>query len=97
MQQRLSEPVKTTKASPKPASAKTTTNKLSFKEQKELEAIPSQIEQLEAEQSGINTQLADVSLYQTQPERVKELQTRLAEVDGLLNALLARWEALDAK
>jgi ATP-binding cassette subfamily F protein uup len=71
--------------------------KISFKEQKELDAIPAQIEALEAEQTEINTQLADAALYQTQPDRVKTLQTRLVEVDGLLEALLARWEALDSK
>jgi hypothetical protein len=28
---------------------------------------------------------------------VKTLQARLVEIDGLLEALLARWEVLDAK
>ena len=71
--------------------------KISFKEQKELDAIPTQIEQLEAEQTKINTLLADANLYQTQPDHAKTLQIRLAEVEGLLESLLARWEALASK
>ncbi len=73
------------------------TSKLSFKEQKELEEMPVKIEQLETEQIEINTQLADVMLYQTQPEKVKSLQVRLTEIEGTLETLLARWELLYAK
>ncbi len=74
-----------------------TQNKLSFKEQKELEEILAKIEQLEAEQTEINQQLADVEIYKSQPEKVKTLQARLLEIDSLLENHLARWEALDAK
>jgi ATP-binding cassette subfamily F protein uup len=70
-------------------------SKLSFKEEKELADIPVQIEQLEAEQVNINTQLADGELYKTQATLVKTLQARLIEIDALLESLLARWELLD--
>ena len=49
------------------------------------------------EQAGINTQLADSEIYKTQADLVKTLQARLVEIDSLLEALLARWEVLDAK
>ncbi len=81
---------KAVKQAPKPA-------KLSFKEQKELNEIPAKIEQLEAEQANIHAQLADGELYKTQPAHVKTLQSRLIEIDGLLENHLARWEVLDAK
>lgn len=81
---------KTVKQATKPA-------KLSFKEQKELDEIPAKIEQLEAEQANIHAQLADGELYKTQPAHVKTLQSRLIEIDGLLENHLARWEVLDAK
>jgi ATP-binding cassette subfamily F protein uup len=71
--------------------------KLSFKEQKELDEIPTQIEKLEVEQTNINTQLADNELYKTQAEKVKVLQARLIEIESLLESLLARWESLDSK
>jgi len=73
------------------------TNKLSYKEEKELAEIPLSIEKLETEQAEINAQLADSETYKTQADLVKSLQARLAEIDGLLAALFARWEALDAK
>jgi ATP-binding cassette subfamily F protein uup len=72
-------------------------SKLSFKEEKELAEIPLSIEQLETEQAGINMQLADSEIYKTQADLVKTLQARLVEIDSLLEALLARWEVLDAK
>ncbi len=75
--------------------------KLSFKEQKELDEIPLKIEQLEAEQAGINLQLADSALYQaedkTKANQINQLQSRLTEIDNLLEKLLARWEVLDEK
>jgi ATP-binding cassette subfamily F protein uup len=80
----------------KPAAVKAA-SKLSFKEEKELADIPLSIEQLETEQAGINTQLADSEIYKTQADLVKTLQARLVEIDSLLEALLARWEVLDAK
>ncbi len=72
-------------------------NKLSFKEQQELDGLPAQIEQLEVEQNNINTQLADGELYVTQMTLVKSLQARLSEIESLLEKHLARWEQLDSK
>ena len=93
---RLSELSQAAKPQSKPTPVKAA-SKLSFKEEKELADIPLSIEQLEAEQAGINTQLADSEIYKTQADLVKTLQARLVEIDGLLEALLARWEVLDAK
>ncbi|HSI24451.1 MAG TPA: ATP-binding cassette domain-containing protein [Methylotenera sp.] len=100
--QQRTEAAKTASVKPKQNVASTPStskpvSKLSFKEQKELEAIPLQIEELETEQTSINTQLADGELYKSQAERVTTLQSRLTEIDGLLESLLARWEELDAR
>ena len=77
-----------------------TSTKLNFKEQKELDSIPPQIEELETEQKDINSQLADSSLYQSddtaKSDQVKKLQARLIVIETSLEALLARWEQLDA-
>src|SRR5690606_35431320 len=54
------------KPAEKPKSAK-----LSFQESKELEELPERIEKLEAEQSAINTLLADPAIYRDDPEAVK--------------------------
>lgn len=75
----------------------TKTSKLSFKQQQELAEIPLKIEQLESEQANIHSQLTNIELYKTQADLVKTLQSRLTEIDGLLEHLLARWEELDSK
>ena len=96
---RLNDLAQTAKANVKQSSTSQTkpVSKLSFKEEKELAEIPLQIEQLETEQADINSQLADGDLYRTQAELVKTLQSRLLEIDTLLENLLARWESLDAR
>jgi ATP-binding cassette subfamily F protein uup len=79
------------------ASPAKTTTKLSFKEQQELDAIPAQIDAYETEQQDIHSQLADGELYKTQIAKVTHLQARLEEIDAALEALLAKWEALEAR
>jgi ATP-binding cassette subfamily F protein uup len=102
-QQRLADAAQAAKAAPKQNTANTAkaetkpASKLSYKEQKELDEIPKKIEQLEAEQADINQQLANGELYKTQANLVKTLQTRLTEIDDLLENLLARWALLDEK
>jgi ABC transport system ATP-binding/permease protein len=93
LQANIHEPSGASKSDSEKANKQT---KFSFKEQKELEEIPAKIGQLETEQADINQQLTDVDLYKSQPEKVKALQTRLLEIESLLEKLLARWEALDA-
>jgi ATP-binding cassette subfamily F protein uup len=77
---------------PRPARAK-----LTYKETRELEALPQRITALEAEQARIAGQLADPAFYRDAAERVKLLQARYSEVEDELMACLARWEELDAK
>jgi ATP-binding cassette subfamily F protein uup len=76
---------------------KSTANKLSFKEQKELDEMPALIEKLEAEQTSINLTLADANIYVQDPDKVKTLQTRLTEIEAEIEAKMLRWEALDKR
>jgi ATP-binding cassette subfamily F protein uup len=78
------------------AAVKPPAPRLGFKEARELEALPERIEALEAEQNGINAALADADLYRTDPQRVKALQARLAELEAEVGKALARWEELEA-
>ena len=71
--------------------------KLSFKEQRELEQLPVQIADLEAEQASISERLADPELYRKQPEDVQKLNQRFAEIDQLLMESLERWEAIESR
>jgi ATP-binding cassette subfamily F protein uup len=70
--------------------------KLSFKEKRELEAVPQQIEALETEQSELLERLADPDVYRQAGERVALLNTRLSEIEAELEACYRRWEELDA-
>ncbi len=70
--------------------------KLSYKEQRELEQLPAQIEALEAEQQVIRDELADGSLYARDGARAAALHTRDGEIEDLLMQALERWELLSA-
>jgi len=68
--------------------------KLSFKEQRELDALPDLIAALEAEQKEIAEVLADGSLYAIDNARALKLATRSAQIDDELMIALERWEML---
>ncbi len=89
-----SAPVAATAPAARPAPART---KLSYKEQRELEALPGRIEALEAEQKQLAERLASGDLYMNEPQRVAELQARHGAIDEELLLALERWEALGAR
>ncbi len=72
-------------------------SKLSYKDARELEELPAQIQLLEAEQMDIAARLADPALYQTDPKSAAKLQARSEVIDTELLDALARWETLEAK
>ncbi len=72
--------------------------KLSYKEQRELETLPAQIAELEAEQKRI-TELLELdggAIYANEASRAIELGERHARIDDELMAALERWEELGA-
>lgn len=71
--------------------------KLSYKEQRELDALPSLIETLEAEQQALRDGLADGQLYMDDPVRAGQLHARDAAIEEELMQALERWEALSAR
>ncbi|RFA26192.1 ABC transporter ATP-binding protein [Alkalilimnicola ehrlichii] len=71
--------------------------KLGYKEQRELDALPQQIETLEAELSDLHQLLADDKLYREGTEAITSAQARLAETEQALEDAYARWEALEAR
>ncbi len=80
---------KTTKEEKSPA------QKLSSNEKKELEKLPLEIECLEKEQADISTQFANPDIYRDQPELVKKLQVRVAEIEIEIETKMERWEKLE--
>ncbi|MBD9668147.1 ATP-binding cassette subfamily F protein uup [Variovorax paradoxus] len=87
-------PVATEPAPARPAGA--ARKKLSYKEQRELEALPAQIEALEAEQKRIGEmlELDGGAIYATDASRAAELSQRHAQIDDELLAALERQEEL---
>jgi ATP-binding cassette subfamily F protein uup len=71
--------------------------KLSYKEQRELDALPGRIEALEAEQAALAARLADPALYAKDLQSVPALQARHADIDAELLQALERWELLGAR
>lgn len=72
------------------------TVKLSYKEQRELDALPDEIAALEAEQAEINAQLSDPEIFKDY-EKTGALQSRAEEIEMLLLEKLERWELLETK
>jgi ATP-binding cassette subfamily F protein uup len=70
--------------------------KLSYKEQRELDALPARIEALETEQANIQQALADGSLYSTDAARAAQLLQRNQVIEEELMQSLERWTALAA-
>ncbi len=79
-----------------PAKA-TAKSKLSYKETRELEALPGQIEALETEQAQIAERLADPALYHSNPQDAATLQARAEAIEAELIRVLSRWEDLEAR
>jgi ATP-binding cassette subfamily F protein uup len=69
--------------------------KRSYRDQRELDQLPGLIEALDAESAAIQTALADPDLYRESPEKVRELNARMQQVEKELAAAYERWEALE--
>jgi ATP-binding cassette subfamily F protein uup len=68
--------------------------KLSFKEKKELEAIPKLIETLEKEQQQLHDAMASPDFYK-KCEDIPAVTARLKELDKQLETAYARWQILE--
>jgi ABC transport system ATP-binding/permease protein len=69
--------------------------KLSYKEARELEALPAEIDALEAEQKSLFARMHDPEYYRQPPETLRADQARSAEIEALLMQKLERWHALE--
>ena len=70
------------------------TKKLSYKEQRELDALPELIASLEAEQKETQAALSDSSLYASDAAKIAQLHKRDSEIEEALMTALERWEQL---
>jgi ATP-binding cassette subfamily F protein uup len=70
--------------------------KLSYKDQRELDDLPKQIEALDAEQVQLQDAIGDPGFYQQDKEKVAATLARLEAVGEALEVCYGRWEELDS-
>jgi ATP-binding cassette subfamily F protein uup len=71
--------------------------KLSFKEQREFEALPAHIEALEAEQQRLTKESESVEFYRESAEHIRGVVARLDQLAKEVEAALARWLDLEQR
>ena len=97
LRQRASETSKASAPEKKSAPREKSRVKLSYKETRELEALPAQIETLEREQKDLFEKMHAPDYYRQPTEALRADQQRSTEIETLLMERLERWEALESK
>ncbi|HSY05305.1 MAG TPA: ATP-binding cassette domain-containing protein [Steroidobacteraceae bacterium] len=72
-----------------------TRTRLSYKEERELAALPQEIESLEREQTELTARMSAADYHRLGGERLRGDRKRLAELEELLLEKFARWESLE--
>ncbi|RMH52367.1 MAG: ATP-binding cassette domain-containing protein [Zetaproteobacteria bacterium] len=83
-------------APPRPRSERRP-NRLGYKEQRRLAALPGEIEALEAECAELESAFTDPDFYQRDPEGFVAAQRRLEQCQRELEAAYAEWAALEER
>ena len=87
------------KASPLPSASAPVREKprarMSYKDLRELEALPGEIEALEREQSELNARMSSGEYHRQGQQVMRDDVKRAGEIEELLLAKFARWEALE--
>jgi ATP-binding cassette subfamily F protein uup len=71
--------------------------RLTFKEQRELDALPAELEALESEQHALSTRMCAPGYHKQDVGRIKADRLRAEEVERLLTERFERWGELDSK
>ena len=71
--------------------------KLSYKEQRELDALPEKIDALEKELEAIRQSLSDGAIYRNDPVKAQSLTERLPAAEAELEAAVDRWAELEER
>jgi len=71
--------------------------KLSYKEQRELEALPAKIESLEAEQRALDARIASPDFYREAPDAIREAMARVEALAADVARGYARWNELESR
>jgi len=76
-------------------SVNTVSKKLSYKDQRELSALPEKIESLENEQGILQKKISSADFYQQDADVIKESLDRMTVIEKQLLDAYERWETLD--
>jgi ATP-binding cassette subfamily F protein uup len=71
--------------------------KLTFKEQRELESLPAEIEALEREQHDLTARMAGPDYHRQGADGIRADRRRAEEIERLLEHRFERWSALEEK
>ena len=71
--------------------------KLSYKEQRELDQLPGEIELLESNISTLQSEIASPDFYSNDSEHVQTTLSKLGEIEGLLEQRVERWGELQSQ
>ncbi len=71
--------------------------KLGYKQQRELDAIPGQIDELEGRLEQLQVQVSDPAFYQQPHEHTEQVLLQLQQAEQQLDALLERWAELESE
>ena len=71
--------------------------KLGYKDQRELDALPTEIEALEARVAGLQQKIAAPGFYAGDEERIRDTLAELAAAETDLDARIERWGELESR
>ena len=69
---------------------------MTYKEQRELEALPRRIEAFEAELGELHERMADPAFYRQPPAEIIRVKGRLESLQTDVVEAYRRWEALES-
>ena len=70
--------------------------KLSFKEQRELDSLPGEIEKLESEQHALTLRICEPDYHRVGSDQMRTDRERATELVTLIATRMERWESLEA-
>lgn len=70
-------------------------NKLSYKDQRELDGLPAEIEAIETQIGVLQSAIADPNFYSQEPEAVQAKLSELKDSETLLEQRMERWSELE--
>jgi len=80
-----------------PRATQSSRARLSFKERRELEGLPAELEALEREQHDLSTRMSAADYYKQGAEAIRRDHARAADIERVLADKFERWAELDAR